>query len=128
MRVLLLVVVAFAALEPAFCARSALEERTVACSVAERPTGAFRSAPSRTPTARRAPNVASIATNGSSSVPGVLEKELLVRDDDVQVLHKFNPSEQARAYLKIDLFNADVVTALKPLLDAAPDVRIYQIA
>src|SRR3954468_18268965 len=28
---------------------------TVACSVAERPTGAFRSAPSRTPTARRAP-------------------------------------------------------------------------
>jgi hypothetical protein len=53
---------------------------------------------------------------------------LLVRDDDVQVLHGFDTAEQANAYLQTDLFTSDVVKALKPLLDAAPDVRIYQAA
>jgi hypothetical protein len=32
----------------------------------------------------------------------------------------------ANAYLQSALFTADVVGALKPLLDGAPDVRIYQ--
>ena len=62
------------------------------------------------------------------TVPGALAKELLVRDDDVQVLHRFGTADEATAYLKSELFNADVVGALKPLLDAAPDVRIYQVA
>ncbi len=62
------------------------------------------------------------------TVAGARSKELLVRDDDVQVLHGFATAEQAQAYLTTDIFNADVVTALKPLLDAAPDVRIYQVA
>ena len=62
------------------------------------------------------------------TVPGAKSKELLVRDEDVQVLHGFETAQQASAYLKTDLFNADVVAALKPLLDAAPDVRIYQAA
>ena len=59
-------------------------------------------------------------------VAGAKSKELLVRDEDVQVLHGFASNEAANAYLQSDLFNADVVSALKPLLDAAPDVRIYQ--
>jgi hypothetical protein len=61
-------------------------------------------------------------------IAGAKSKELLVRDDDVQVLHGFDTAEQANAYLKTKLFTADVVGALKPLLDAAPDVRIYQSA
>jgi hypothetical protein len=61
-------------------------------------------------------------------VAGARSKELLVRDEDVQVLHGFDTPEQAHAYLKSELFTADVVSALKPLLDAAPDIRIYQAA
>jgi hypothetical protein len=53
---------------------------------------------------------------------------LLVRDEDVEVLHGFDTAEQANAYLTSPLFTLDVVGALKPLLDAAPDVRIDQAA
>ena len=62
------------------------------------------------------------------TVAGAKSKELLVRDDDVQVLHGFDTAEQANAYLKTGLFTSDVGGALKPLLDAEPDVRIYQAA
>jgi quinol monooxygenase YgiN len=61
-------------------------------------------------------------------VAGAASKELLVRDEDVQVLHAFQSKEQAQAYLESPLFNDDVVTALKPLLQAAPEVRIYAAA
>lgn len=60
-------------------------------------------------------------------IAGAASKELLVRDEDVQVLHGFG-SKQAQAYLESALFTEDVVTALKPLLQAAPDVRIYAAA
>ena len=63
-----------------------------------------------------------------STIPGAKSKELLVREEDVQVLHGFDSVEHAQAYLKSDLFNKDVVVALKPFLEAAPDVRIYQVA
>ena len=59
------------------------------------------------------------------TVPGAKSKELLMRDDDVQVLHGFATFKQAKAYLASELFTRDVVTALKPLLKAAPEVRIY---
>jgi hypothetical protein len=62
------------------------------------------------------------------TVAGARSKELLVRDDDVQVLHGFDTAEHANAYLKSRLFTADVVGALGPLLAAAPDIRIYQQA
>lgn len=61
-------------------------------------------------------------------VAGAASKELLVRDEDVQVLHGFGSKEQAQAYLESALFNEDVVTALKPLLQAAPEVRVYAAA
>lgn len=54
--------------------------------------------------------------------------EVLVRDEDVQVLHGFDSKENAYAYLESELFNVDVVGSLSPLLDSAPDVRIYQVA
>jgi len=59
------------------------------------------------------------------TIPGALSKELLVRDEDVQVLHGFEKPEQAGAYLKSPLFVNDVVTALKPYLAAEPEIRIY---
>jgi hypothetical protein len=63
-----------------------------------------------------------------NTIPGAKSKELLVRDEDVQVLHGFDSQENASAYLQSGLFTADVVGGLKPLLDDAPDVRIYQVA
>lgn len=59
------------------------------------------------------------------TVAGARSKELLVRDEDVQVLHGFETADQVHAYLKSRLFTADVVVALEPLLDAPPEVRIY---
>lgn len=62
-----------------------------------------------------------------NTIAGAKTKELLVRDEDVQVLHGFDRLEHANAYLQSALFAVDVVGTLQPLLDAAPDVRIYQV-
>lgn len=61
-------------------------------------------------------------------IKGAQSKELLVRDEDVQVLHGFDSVENAQAYLTTDLFNNDVVVGLKPFLEAEPEVRIYSLA
>ncbi len=60
-----------------------------------------------------------------TTISGAESKELLIRDDDVQVLHGFATRKQAEAYLSSNLFTKDVVVNLKPLLKAAPEVRIY---
>lgn len=62
------------------------------------------------------------------TVRGAVSKELLARDEDVQVLHGFETIEHAHEYLESDLFNEDVVTALAPLLTNEPEVRIYCVA
>jgi hypothetical protein len=62
------------------------------------------------------------------TIEGATAKDLLVRDEDVQVLHAFDTAEQAQAYLRSPLFTDDVVTALGPLLAAAPDIRVYDVA
>ncbi|MGY5764406.1 hypothetical protein ACXET9_04300 [Brachybacterium sp. DNPG3] len=62
------------------------------------------------------------------TVPGATSKELLVRDEDVQVLHGFETVAQAEAYLSSALFTEDVVAGLSPLLQAEPQVRIYETA
>ena len=56
------------------------------------------------------------------TVSGAKSKELLVRDDDVQVLHGFSNREAAESYLESDMFSNDIVGELGPLLDADPDV------
>ena len=61
-----------------------------------------------------------------SDVSGAESKSLLVRDEDVQVLHGFASTGDAQAYLESDLFSKDVVGELGPLLDADPEVRIYE--
>jgi hypothetical protein len=60
--------------------------------------------------------------------PGATSKQLLIRDEDVQVLHGFASIADATAYLSSDLFTSDVVGELSPLLDAPPEVRIYDEA
>jgi len=62
------------------------------------------------------------------TIIGAQSKELLVRDEDVQVLHGFDTKDNANAYLHSKLFTADVVGGLNPLLDAAPDIRIYEVS
>jgi len=61
------------------------------------------------------------------TIKGAASKELLVRTEDVQVLHGFETAEDARNYLSSRLFNEDVVTALKPYLQGEPDVRVYAV-
>ncbi|MEK6511842.1 hypothetical protein [Myroides odoratimimus] len=61
------------------------------------------------------------------NINGAVSKELLIRTDDVQVLHGFKTVEDAEAYLKSDLFQKDVVESLKPYLQASPDVRVYSV-
>lgn len=62
------------------------------------------------------------------TVQGAKSKELLIRDEDVQVLHGFDNTANAKAYLESKLFTDDVVTGLKPFLAADPDVRVYDVA
>ncbi len=61
------------------------------------------------------------------NIQGTSSKELLMRDEDVQVLHGFDTVENANAYLKSELFNNDVVKELGPLLSANPDIKIYSV-
>ncbi|WP_242917330.1 hypothetical protein [Pontibacter liquoris] len=62
------------------------------------------------------------------SIKGATSKELLIREEDVQVLHGFESAADAQAYLTTELFNNDVVVALKPYLKDTPEVRIYTLA
>lgn len=62
------------------------------------------------------------------TISGALTKDLLIRDEDVQVLHGFSSVEQAQAYLSSEMFQNDVFVGLKPLWSADPDVKIYSVA
>lgn len=60
-------------------------------------------------------------------IKGALSKDLLVRTEDVQVLHGFASVEEAQAYLKSKMFQDDVFVGLKGLWAADPDVKIYSV-
>lgn len=61
------------------------------------------------------------------TIQGAVSKQLLVRGEDVQVLHGFESAADAENYLKSDLFMEDVFVELKPFWQADPDVRIYPV-
>lgn len=63
-----------------------------------------------------------------NTIKGALTKDLLIRDEDVQVLHGFDNVENAKAYLDSEMFKNDVFVELKPLWSADPDVKIYSVA
>ena len=44
------------------------------------------------------------------------------------MLHGFPTAADAKAYLPSELFTRDVVGGLTPLLNTAPDVRVYDAA
>jgi hypothetical protein len=62
------------------------------------------------------------------NIQGASSKALLMRAEDVQVLHGFDTVENANAYLKSEIFNNDVVRELAPLLSTNPDIKIYSVA
>lgn len=62
------------------------------------------------------------------TIKGALSKELLIRDEDVQVIHGFDSMEHAKAYLDSDLFKEKVAPGLKPTWSKDPDIRFYEVA
>ncbi len=62
------------------------------------------------------------------TIAGALTKDLLIRDEDVQVLHGFDSIEHATAYLSSEMFKNDVFSGLQPLWSADPEVKIYSVA
>lgn len=62
-----------------------------------------------------------------TKIKGAISKDLLMRTEDIQVLHGFKTEADANAYLTTELFTNDVVTELKPYLEAAPEVRVYSV-
>ena len=61
------------------------------------------------------------------TIPGAESKALLVRDEDVQVLHCFDSVEHAQDYLKSEMFTKHVFPGLKPTWTAEPEVRIFSV-
>jgi len=61
-----------------------------------------------------------------ATVAGAEAKDLLLRAEDVQVLHGFASRVAAENYLASALFANDVVRELKPYLLADPEIRIYE--
>ncbi|MFV0394352.1 MAG: hypothetical protein ACK5LC_08145 [Coprobacillaceae bacterium] len=61
------------------------------------------------------------------TITGAVSKDLLLRSEDIQVLHGFDSVENANAYLSSELFQQDVFVGLKGLWDEDPDVRIYSL-
>ncbi|APM40976.1 hypothetical protein [Clostridium kluyveri] len=62
------------------------------------------------------------------TIEGALTKDLLIRDEDVQVLHGFDSIEHANAYLSSEMFKNDVFVGLQPLWNTDPEVKIYSVA
>ncbi len=60
-------------------------------------------------------------------IKGATSKELLLREEDVQVIHGFESETDANAYLSSELFENDVVRELKPYLKSDPEIRIYSV-
>ena len=61
-----------------------------------------------------------------AEIKGAVTKDLLIRPEDVQVLHGFTSTEVAQEYLKSEMFQNDVFVGLKDLWTTDPDVRIYE--
>lgn len=62
------------------------------------------------------------------TIEGALTKNLLVRDEDVQVLHGFDSKEHAAAYLESEMFKEDVAKGFSPYFQADPEIRIFTVA
>src|SRR5262249_22184983 len=61
-------------------------------------------------------------------IDGAKSKDLLVRPEDVQVLHALGAVSRANGYRSSALSADDVVGGLKPLLEADPNIKISEAA
>ncbi len=61
------------------------------------------------------------------TIPGAVSKQLLVRDEDVQVLHGFDSVAHAQAYLKSEMFTKHVYPGLAKTWEGQPEVRIFSV-
>ncbi|GEO70578.1 hypothetical protein [Levilactobacillus acidifarinae] len=61
------------------------------------------------------------------TIKGALTKDLLIRQEDVQVLHGFDSVANAQNYLNTGLFQNKVFKGLQPLWNADPEVRIFSV-
>ena len=68
-----------------------------------------------------------IPAENRKAAANVYSKALLVRDEDVQVLHGFDSVEHAQDYLKSEMFTKHVFPGLKPTWTAEPEVRIFSV-
>ncbi|OOG18990.1 hypothetical protein BWD42_03265 [Sphingobacterium sp. CZ-UAM] len=60
-------------------------------------------------------------------IKGAIAMELLVGDEHVQLLHVFDTAEDAHVFLSTELFNNDILVALKSLAVDTPEIRIYTV-
>lgn len=68
-----------------------------------------------------------IANHSLDTIPGAETKQLLARDEDVQVLHGFDSVEHAQDYLQSEMFTKHVFPGLKPIWSSDPEVRIFSV-
>ena len=62
-----------------------------------------------------------------NTIPGAETKQLLVRDEDVQVFLGFDSVNHAQDYLESELFTQHVFPALQPTWTSDPEVRIFKV-
>ncbi len=60
-------------------------------------------------------------------IQGATSIELLIGDEYIQLLHSFDTAEEAEAFLSTELYNNDMLVALKPFIVDTPEVRIYDV-
>lgn len=60
-------------------------------------------------------------------IQGAISIELLIGDEYIQLLHSFDTAEEAQDFLSTELYNNDVLVAVKPFIVNTPEVRIYVV-
>ncbi|PUV23897.1 MULTISPECIES: hypothetical protein [Sphingobacterium] len=60
-------------------------------------------------------------------IKGATSIELLIGDGYIQLLHVFDTVEDAHAFLSTELYNNNILFALKSLMVDTPQVSIYAV-
>ena len=59
-------------------------------------------------------------------IPGAVTMDLLVREEDLQVLHGFDTMENASAYLKSPI-GKEILGQLAEISDGKPSIAVYNV-
>ncbi|WP_312191976.1 hypothetical protein [Sphingobacterium sp.] len=66
-------------------------------------------------------------TSFLDQINGATSNELLIGEEYFQLLYGFHTREDAQAFLSTELYNNDILIALKPLMLNNPEIRIYDV-